>query len=57
MDDIDYTNLYFISQFEYDINPDKNGDMVLIFKVNDVSCALPIQRKDLKRLLSFAEKK
>jgi len=56
MNDIDYENLHFIDEFIYDIHPDKNGDMVLVFKVNEVSCAMPIQKKDLKRLLSYAER-
>jgi hypothetical protein len=55
--DIDYQNLHFIKGFEYDIFPDKEGNMVLIFKVNDISCALPIHKRDLKRLLNYAESK
>jgi hypothetical protein len=55
MSEIDYTDLHFVDEFVYEITPDKNGDMVLIFKVNDVSCAMPIQKKDLKRLLGYTE--
>lgn len=55
MKDIDYANLHFIDEFTYDIYPNKEGEMVLVFKVDDTSCALPIHRKDLKKLLSFSE--
>lgn len=55
MEHIDYENLHFIDEFTYDIHPNKEGEMVLVFKVGDTSCALPIHRKDLKKLLQFSE--
>jgi hypothetical protein len=57
MDEIDYLKLKFIDDLTYDIIPNKQGEMVLVFKVGDVSCALPIHKKDLKKLLSYAEQK
>ena len=55
MKDIDYANLHFIEEFTYDIRPNKEVEMVLVFKVDDTSCALPIHKKDLKKLLTFSQ--
>lgn len=56
LDDIDYTELNLVDNFTYDTQPNEKGEILIAFKVGDKSYVMPIPRRDLKRMLWYAEK-
>lgn len=54
MADIDYSDLKLIDSFTYDIHPNEKGEMMVAFKHEKESFVLPIPKKDLERMLWFA---
>lgn len=55
MSDIDYTDLKRIDHFTYDIHPNEKGEIMVAFKRGEDSFVMPIPKRDLERMLWFAE--
>ncbi|MGM0836017.1 MAG: hypothetical protein ACQEV7_07660 [Bacillota bacterium] len=43
-----------VKDFMYDIKPTTRGEIVLVFKVEGQECEMKIPKKDLARMLWFA---
>lgn len=57
MNDIDYTDLNLIEGFTYDIHPNEKGEIMVAFKYGEDSFVMPIPKRDLERMLWFANQK
>lgn len=55
-DQIDFDNLKRIDSYEYDITPNEQGEMMIVFKAGDDSYVLPISVKDLRRMVWFGKR-
>ena len=57
MSDIDFTDLKVINNFMYDIHPNEKGEIMVAFKHGDDSFVIPISKRDLERMLWYANQK
>lgn len=57
MGDIDYTDLKLIDNFVYDTEPNEKGEILVAFKHGENSFVLPIPKRDIERMLWFANQK